>query len=98
MDFIASLPICQRNGINYDNILVVTDRLSKQVHFTPCATENHGTSAPAVANIYVRDIWRLHGLPKTIVSDRGTQFDSLFWRRLCQRLGIQLLMSTAYHP
>jgi transposase InsO family protein len=97
MDFVSGLPLCKRHGVDYDTILVVVDRLSKQSHFIPCSS-NQGTTATEVAKIYVREVWRLHGLPRSIVSDRGRQFNAYFWKRLCERLGVRTLMSTAFHP
>ena len=91
MDFITYLP--ESNG--YDAILVVVDRLTKMKHFMACK----GTyDAEEVARLYTKYVWKIHGLPKTIVSDRGAQFVSVFWRHLTRRLGIQALLSTAYHP
>lgn len=91
MDFITQLPESE----GYDAILVVVDRLTKMKHVMAC----HGTcDAEEVARRFVRHVWRLHGLPTTIVPDRGTQFVSDFWKHLTQRLGVQSLLSTTYHP
>lgn len=91
MDFITHLPLS--NG--YDAIMVVVDRLTKMRHFIPC----HGTcDAEEAARLYTLHVWKLHGLPRSIVSDRGPQFVSEFWKHLTRRLGIQSLLSTAYHP
>lgn len=91
MDFITHLPPSN----DYDAIMVVVDRLTKMKHFLPC----HGTiNAEGVADQYLKHIWKLHGIPKTIVSDRGPQFVAAFWKRLTQRLKICNLLSTAYHP
>lgn len=91
MDFITHLP--QSNG--HDAILVVVDRLTKMRHFVPCK----GTcNAEDTANLYLHHVWKLHGLPLTIVSDRGTQFVSKFWKHLTTRLKIDSLLSTAHHP
>ena len=54
--------------------------------------------AKYTARMFLYHVWKHHGLPKTIVSDRGTQFVSRLWQRLCQRLGISTKLSTAYHP
>jgi hypothetical protein len=64
-------------------------------HFVPCRTT---TSAPDLADMFLNNIWRLHGLPDNIISDRGTQFASDFWKQLCTRLGISPRLSTAFHP
>ena len=65
------------------------------VHFIPW---NKIDDASHVANIFCREILRLHGVPKTIVSDRDVKFLSYFWKTLCAKLEIKLLFSTAYHP
>ena len=54
--------------------------------------------AEQLADLYARNIFRLHGLPKTVVSDRGTQFIAKFWKGLCKILKIEALLSTPYHP
>ena len=66
-DFITKLPIVQ----GYDSILVVVDRLTKMVHFIP-TTEK--TLAEGLARLFRDNVWKLHGLPESIVSDRGPQF------------------------
>jgi hypothetical protein len=74
--------------------MVVTDRLSKQRHFIGCGS----TEAKYTARLFLHHVWKHHGLPRTIVSDRGTQFTSRLWQRICQRLGISTKISTAFHP
>ena len=91
MDFITGLVPSR----GYDAILVVVDRLTKMRHFTPCQTS---CDAEGVARLYIRYIWKLHGLPRTIVSDRGPQFVATFWKHLTRRLDIKNLLSTAYYP
>ena len=90
MDFVTDLPSC--NGRT--NLLVITDRLSKGVILEPMAE----TTADAVAEVFLNTFYRRHGLPVSIVSDRGTQFVSALWTRTCQLLGIVRRLSTAYHP
>src|SRR3954466_9825677 len=92
MDFITGLP---RTRSGYDSIWVVVDRLTKVAHFIPVKTTY--TSAK-LAKIYMSRIVCLHGVPKSIVSDRGTQFTSHFWRQLHESLGTRLEFSTAFHP
>jgi hypothetical protein len=92
MDFITGLP---RTKSGYDSIWVVVDRLTKVAHFIPVKTTY--TSA-RLAKIYMNRIVCLHGVPKSIVSDRGTQFTSHFWRQLHESLGTRLEFSTAFHP
>jgi transposase InsO family protein len=91
MDFISHLPSSQ----GYDAILVVVCRLTKMRHFIACK----GTcDAEDTARLYLRDVWKLHGLPRTIVSDRGPQFVAQFWKQLNKQLSTDLRLSTAYHP
>jgi len=92
MDFITGLP---RTRSGYDSIWVVIDRLTKVAHFIPVKTTY--TSAK-LAKIYMTRIVCLHGVPRTIVSDRGTQFTSKFWNQLHGTLGTMLEFSTAFHP
>lgn len=91
MDFITHLPPSQGRTI----ILVVVDRLSKYSHFSALGTH---ITAPMVAEVFMRDICRLHGMPLDIVSDRDPLFVSQFWRELFRLQGTQLFTSSAYHP
>jgi hypothetical protein len=79
----------------FDSILVVKDRLTKHTNYIPCLTT---IDAPATAELFFHEIFRLHGLPKTIVSDRGPQFASKFWRCLFEVFGVDICISTAFHP
>jgi hypothetical protein len=92
MDFITGLP---RTKSGYDSIWVIVDRLTKIAHFIPLKTTY--TSAK-LADIYMKRIVSLHGVPKSNVSDRGTQFTSHFWKQLHESLGTRLEFSTAFHP
>jgi hypothetical protein len=91
MDFITGLPRTQGK----DCIFVVVDRLTKFAHFFSIATD---FSAAQVAELFFREIFRLHGLPKTIVSDRDSRFMSTFWQELFRLVGTALTPSTSYHP
>uniref|UniRef100_A0A1S3Y815 Chromo domain-containing protein n=1 Tax=Nicotiana tabacum TaxID=4097 RepID=A0A1S3Y815_TOBAC len=74
MNFVFGLPRTQRK---FDAVWVIVDRLTKSAHFVPVITTY---SSEQLARIYIREIVRLHGVPVSIISDRGTQFTSLFWR------------------
>lgn len=91
IDFIGPIPTTARG---HDAIMVVVDRLSKDRHFTPCNTT---MGAHELGTLFIRDVWKLHGLPDSIVSDRGTLFISEFWKAVCHRLRIEISLGTAYH-
>ena len=91
MDFVTGLP----RSNDHDAIWVVVDRLTKQRHLVPCRTS---VDARDLADLFLQHVFRLHGLPLTITSDRGPQFASAFWHRLCARLGVEPRLSTAFHP
>eukprot|EP00253_Pinus_taeda_P004104 PITA_04104 len=75
--------------------MVVVDKLSKAAHFIPVQSTYR---AAQIAHIFMQNVFRLHGLPKTIISDRDVKFTSAFWRTLFAELGTQLNFSTTYHP
>jgi len=90
MDFEVGLPECE----GFDAVWVVVDRLSKMRHFITCHTT---IDAVQLAKLFLREVVCLHGLPRTIVSDRGPQFASTFWGQICSQLGVDRRMSTAFH-
>ncbi|KAF6515026.1 hypothetical protein HZS61_006160 [Fusarium oxysporum f. sp. conglutinans] len=91
MDFITHLPPSE----GHDAILIIACRLTKMRHIIACK----GTcDAEDTARYYLKEVWKLHGLPHTIISDRGPQFVAEFWKKLTQQLSINSLLSTAYHP
>ncbi|MBW0586472.1 hypothetical protein O181_126187, partial [Austropuccinia psidii MF-1] len=91
MDFITQLPLSN----SFDSILVIVDRFSKIAVFIP--TMSSITSLD-LAHLFIKNIFSKHGLPSSIVSDRGSLFVSSFWANLCQQLKISRDLSTAYHP
>lgn len=90
-DFIVFLP----RSRGFDAILVIVDRFSKMAKFEPCTS---GCSAEDFAERFVRRVVASHGFPADLVTDRGPQFSSAFWRSLASRIGLELRFSTAYHP
>ena len=92
MDWISGLPISP----NYnDSILTIIDRLTHMVHLIPCKT---ASTALDVAQLLIQHVIRLHGVPRTIHSDRDTRLISRFWKELCRLLGIIPKMTSPYHP
>ena len=91
LDFITDLP----DSHGHTGILVIVDRFTKAAEFIACSS---GMSAEDTAWLLIDHVYRHHGLPKDIVSDRGTQFTSKFWKAIMDQLKVQLNMSTAFHP
>ena len=91
IDMIGPLP--ESDG--YDAILVIVDRFSKMIRLRAVNTT---LSSEELGDIYRDDIWRQHGIPRRIISDRGPQFASKFMAELCRATGTQRNLSTAYHP
>jgi len=91
VDFITKLPLAQ----GYDLILVVVDRFTKMAHFIS-TTEK--TSAEGLSRLFRDNIWKLHGLPDSIISNRGPQFAAGIMKELNQMLGIDTKLSTAFYP
>ncbi|MCH86853.1 transposon Tf2-1 polyprotein, partial [Trifolium medium] len=91
LDFITGLP----KSKGYDAILVVVDRLSKYSHFILL---KHPYNAKSIAELFVKEVVRLHGIPQSLISDRDPIFISHFWRELFKHQGTKLKMSSAYHP
>jgi hypothetical protein len=91
IDFITKLP---RTTRKHDSIMVVVDKLTKDSHFVPVKTTHTSTN---IAEIYMKEIARLHGIPRKIVSDKDAKFTSNFWRGLFKGFGTNLKFSTTYH-
>jgi len=91
VDFVVELP----ESSGHDAIMMVVDVVSKRVHFIP----THMTvTAEGAARLFLHYVWKLHGLPKHVISDRGPQFIALFTKELYRLLGIRVSSSTAWHP
>jgi len=91
VDFITKLPVVAGK----DAILVVCNRLSKMMHFV---TTIEGTSAEGLVRLFRDNIWKLHGLPESVVSDRGPQFAAELTKELNRMLWIETRLSTVFHP
>ena len=90
VDFITKLPVVARK----DAILVVCNRLSKMTHFVATM---EGTLVEGLARLFKDNIWKLHGLLESVVSDRGSQFTAELMKELNRMLGIETKLSTAFH-
>ena len=92
MDFVVGLPVTRRK---HDSVWVVVDRLTKSAHFLSVRTDY---SLDKLAELYIKEIVRLHGIPMSIISDRDPRFISRFWEKLQEALGTRLNFSTTFHP
>ena len=92
MDFVTGLYVTLKKK---DAVWVIMDRLTKSTHFIPVRTEY---SLERLANLYVSEIVRLHGVPLSIISDRDLRFTSRFWKKLQEALGTKLNFSTTFYP
>ncbi len=92
MDFITGLPVSR----GCDELWVIVDRFTKMAHFVPL--EVGSKTAADLARIFAREIWRIHGLPEDIISDRDSRFTSAAWQVFIGILGVKPRMSTAFHP
>src|SRR6266446_2756488 len=91
VDMIGELP----ESKGYNAILVIVDRLSKRIHAIPTVTT---VDSAGIARLFLEHVWKHHGLPEEILSDRGSAFVSRFSKELMDLLGVKLTPSTPYHP
>jgi hypothetical protein len=92
LDFITSFPRTQKHN---DSIMVAINKLSKSTDFIPIKST---FKAINIAEIFTKETFRLHGIPKMVISDRDVKFTSPFWKELFPRLNTNLNFSTSYHP
>ena len=92
MDFVDGLPKTRRGN---ESIWVIVDRLTKSAHFIPVSVRR---TSDYLARLFLQYVVRLHGIPRSIVSDRDKNFTSQYWRGFQEALGTRVLMSSAYHP
>jgi len=92
MDFVVGLPRTQRQ---HDSIWVIIDKMTKSTHFIPVKVS---FSAKDYAKLYINEIVKLHGVPLSIIPNRGNQFTSHFWKAFQKGLGTNVKFSTAFHP
>ena len=92
MDFVSGFPLTQQK---HDSVWVIVDKLTKSAHFIPVRIEY---SMDRLAELFVDEIVRLHGVPLSIVSDRDPRFTLRFWKELQSALGTRLNFSTTFHP
>jgi hypothetical protein len=95
MDFITDLPVSRFDNNEYDSILVVVDRYTKMTRYIPVTKT---IDAVQLATKFIDQIVRFFGIPKGIVSDRGSVFTSNYWSELCYQLRVTRRLSTAFHP
>ncbi|KAE8775797.1 putative polyprotein [Hordeum vulgare] len=91
LDFVEGLPLSR----DYSCIMVVVDKLTRYAHFIPLA---HPFSAIQVVNAFMTNIYKLHGLPYAMVSNRDRVFTSTLWKELFKQAGMELRTSSSYHP
>jgi hypothetical protein len=93
MDFVTDLPESTASG--YTGIAVIVDRLTKMAMYLPCRKD---IDSPELARMFFEHVICKHGIPDNIITDRGPQFTSLFWDRVCSHLSIDHRLSTAFYP
>ena len=91
VDFIVKLPVSQ----GFDSIFVVIDHFTKMAHFLPC---KESITAKETAIMFIKNIFKFHGFPEKIISDRGPQFISKFWSTVFESAGSKVKLTSAFHP
>jgi hypothetical protein len=92
MDFITDLPLSE----DCDQLWVIVDRFTKMAHFIPLKKDQK--KVEHLVKVFAREIWRFHGIPTDIISDRDSQFTSTEWKQFLGILGVRPRMSTSFHP
>ena len=92
MDFITGLPRMKEHN---DSIMVVVDKLSKETHFILVKSTYKAVN---IVDIFMKEIFRLHGIPKTLITNRDAKFTSKFWMSLKKGMDTKMNFSTTYHP
>lgn len=92
LDFITGLPVTKKG---YNATFIFSDKLTRMIKIAPTMET---CTAEDAAKLFVTHVYRFHGLPQSTISDRDTRFTSHFWRVVHKVLGIQICLSTAYHP
>ena len=92
MDFVLGLPKTMKG---YDFIFFVVEIFSKMAHFIPCKKTS---CVEHVAELFFKEIVRLHGLPRSIISNKDSNFVGYFWKTLCKKIGTKLKFSSTFHP
>jgi transposase InsO family protein len=95
IDFVGPLPLSKNRDAEYDSVMVVIDLLTGMVHLVPSRTTY---TAQEVAELIFSEVYKLHGLPKAIVSDQDILFTSRFWSHFQKLIGVKQKMSSTYHP
>jgi len=95
VDFMGPLPESKDRNGSYDSVTVIIDLLTAMIHLVPSRTTY---MAKDVAELMFTEVYKLHGLPRSIVSDRDVLFTSLFWTHLNKLMGVKQRMSSTYHP
>ena len=94
LDFVTRLS--HSNGFNA--VLMVIDRLIKEKHYILCITDENGTTTEAIAYLFLNNVWKLHGLSLSLISNQGFQFISRIWKNLCKIFSIKVNLSTVFYP